>query len=60
MCASTPDVPTLPERQASRLPDQGAAPGTRDRRARLGPLLAALTRADGLGTPPSTARPTLG
>lgn len=60
MCTSTPDIPIIAERQAAKLPDQGAAPGTRDRRARLGPLLAALTRADALGTPPSTARPTLG
>lgn len=58
MCGigKTPDVPTIPERQAAKLPDQGAtADGVSDRaRRRRGMMAAVLTSAQGVSSPVST------
>lgn len=57
----TPDVPVVPERQASKLPDQGAKANDKNnvnamRRAMLAGMV---TSAGGLGTP-SVSKATLG
>lgn len=57
----TPDVPTVPERQASKLPDQGAKTNDKAntnamRRAMLAGMA---TSPGGLGTP-SVSKATLG
>ena len=62
MCTSTPDVPTVPERQAAKLPDAGAptdATNNRDkfRRAIMAGLV---TSPQGVLGSPSVSKPTLG
>jgi hypothetical protein len=60
MCTATPDVPPPAERQAVKLPDQGATATRGDssrRRAMLAGLVTSMTGA--LGSP-TTTRPTLG
>lgn len=56
MCiGSTPDVPTVPERQASKLPDGGSTSSrTQDSLKRRRALMATvLTGPGGLGSPPA-------
>lgn len=62
MCVSTPDVPSVPERQAAKLPDNGAAPDagrSRDkfRRALMAGLM---TSPQGVLGSPNVSKPTLG
>jgi hypothetical protein len=61
MCTSTPDVPTVPERQAVKLPDSGAPEGALDNGRRRRAILAGLiTSPQGVLGAPSIAKPTLG
>lgn len=53
MCTSTPDVPTMPERQAIKLPDDGSDAQGLDARRRRRIAYAASIRA-GMLSPPST------
>lgn len=60
MC-STPDVPTVPERQAVKLPDSGAPAGATNNNTRRRAILAGLmTSPQGVLTPAATGKPTLG
>lgn len=60
MCTSTPDVPTVPERQSAKLPDQGAPAGaTRNNTFRRALLAGLMTPMTGLGSP-TIGKPTLG
>lgn len=61
MCmASTPDIPSTPERQAVKLPDAGqtVTVDTGKRRRQL--MAGIMTSANGVLTPPTTAKTTLG
>jgi hypothetical protein len=61
MCTSTPDVPTVPDRQAVKLPDNGAPAGASTYGSRRRAILAGLiTSPQGLLGSPSVAKPTLG
>lgn len=57
----TPDVPTVPERQASKLPDQGAKANDKNNTAawRKAMLAGMVTSPTGLGSP-TVAKATLG
>lgn len=58
MCTSTPDVPTVPERQSVKLPDEGADPNKdRDaRRKRRATIAGMMTSPNGaLGTANTSA-----
>lgn len=61
MCASTPDISSVPERQAMKLPDNGAPEGstnnTRQRRAIIAGLM---TSPQGTVGSPTVGTPTLG
>jgi 2-keto-3-deoxy-galactonokinase len=61
MCVGTPKIPTVPERQAQKLPDNGAPLGAnrRDdfRRAMMAGMI---TSPQGVLGAPAVARPTLG
>ena len=60
ICTSTPDVPTVPERQPVKLPDEGSPATTDDFRKRRRAIIAGLmTSPEGIGSP-GTAKPTLG
>jgi len=60
MC-STPDVPTVPERQAAKLPDSGAPQGAANNNTRRRALIAGLmTSPQGVLAPAATGKPTLG
>jgi hypothetical protein len=61
MCVSTPDVPTVPERQALKLPDNGApADAAGSRRRRMAVLAGLITSPQGVLGSPSVASPSLG
>ncbi len=58
MCTSTPDVPTIPERQVTKLPDSGSTAGNADAAAkrRRGLYASIMTSPQGtVGTPATTA-----
>jgi hypothetical protein len=61
ICISTPNVPTVPDRQAAKLPDSGAPQGsatdTTQRRAILAGLV---TSPQGVLGSPVVSKPTLG
>jgi len=61
MCMSAPSVPSVPERQAAKLPDQGAADNagisSKFRRAILAGLI---TSPQGVLGSPTVSKPTLG
>jgi hypothetical protein len=61
MC-STPDVPTVPQRQAAKAPDAGDASVATDANARkrLAYASTILTTPTGLGAPSTTGSTTLG
>jgi hypothetical protein len=60
MC-STPTIPTVPVRQPTQLPDQGAMPGSTDPEAWQRTVLAGMvTGPQGVLGTPSVANPTLG
>ncbi len=61
MCMSTPDIPAVPERQAAKLPDNGAPAGATDTSRRRRAIMAGiLTSANGALGSPAVAKPTLG
>ncbi|WP_084238678.1 hypothetical protein [Sphingomonas asaccharolytica] len=65
MCISTPktpDVPTIPERQPTKLPDNGATAGVVDQNARRrrGLYASVFTNPQGLGAPSTTSTSVLG
>lgn len=61
MCTGTPDIPSVPERQASKLPDAGAPTSAsqtdRYRRAMMAGLV---TSPQGVLGSPTITKPTLG
>ena len=59
---STPDVPVIPERQPTKLPDNGstAASSSLDQKRRRGIYAAILTNQGTLGQPITTGRATTG
>lgn len=58
---STPDVPSIPERQAAKLPDQGAGDGASGNSKFRKALLAGLiTSPQGVLGSPAVSKPTLG
>ena len=60
MC-STPDVPSVPERQQVRLPDEGAAPNTdRFKKMRRAIMAGMITSPQGALGNPTVAKPSLG
>lgn len=64
MCigGSPPDPPTVPERQAQKLPDNGSTAGRTDDtlKRRRAMMATVLTSPTGLGAPPSVTSSTLG
>lgn len=62
MCTSTPDVPTVPERQAVKLPDDGAKLNADDGRSkRRAAMIAGLaTGPQGVLGAPNVSKTTLG
>lgn len=62
MCTSTPDVPTMPERQATKLPDSGSTANNSDAAAkrRRGLYASILTSPQGTMGAPTTSATTLG
>lgn len=61
MCTSTPDIPTVPERQAAKLPDSGAPAGSATDSMRRRAILAGLiTGPQGTLGSPMIGKPTLG
>lgn len=62
MCTSTPDLPTVPERQATKLPDAGSTASNADAAAkrRRGLYASILTGANGAAGMANTTPTTLG
>lgn len=61
MCASSPDISSVPERQAMKLPDSGAPQGSTDNsRQRRAMLAGLMTSPQGTVGSPTVATPTLG
>ncbi|AIT81228.1 hypothetical protein [Novosphingobium pentaromativorans] len=61
MCTGTPDIPSVPERQAMKLPDNGAPEGSTDNSRRRRAIIAGLmTSPSGTVGSPSVGTPTLG
>jgi len=61
VCTSTPDMPTVPQRQAVKLPDSGSKVSLdTDARRRKAMMAGIMTGAQGVLTPASTAKTTLG
>lgn len=61
MCSSTPTIPTVPVRQPTQLPDQGATPGPVDPEAWQRTVLAGMvTGPQGVLGSPTVSNPTLG
>jgi hypothetical protein len=61
MCVSTPDIPTVPERQAMKLPDNGLPGDARKRgRWRAAIMAGLVTSPQGVLGSPNIATPTLG
>ena len=61
MCMSTPDIPAVPERQAAKLPDNGAPAGATDLTRRRRAIMAGLmTTPQGVLGSPAVSKPTLG
>lgn len=61
MCTSAPDIPSVPERQAAKLPDAGApATATNNNRFRRALMAGLITSPQGVLGSPTIAKPTLG
>lgn len=61
MCVSTPDIPSVPERQVQKLPDAGSTANTTDqRRFRRAMMAGLVTSPAGVLGSPTVTKPTLG
>lgn len=61
MCTSTPDIPSVPERQAQKLPDAGAPTSAgQNNRFRRALMAGLVTSPQGVLGSPVVAKPTLG
>lgn len=60
MCMSTPDVPTTPERQAVKLPDDGSKVPDQSKNRRAAIMAGLMTSPQGVLGAPTVAKATLG